>query len=476
MSILKGIFFISFLLVGSPVFSSPDEKPKARLCEELLNIRADNFTVAAGEPSAKELVLRLRRFVNSLANLKKSPLSPEQMLGVRESALSLLSNFRVQQVDLAGPILRLHALSQEEDLSIDRLRKHFHNLEFSLYSLRYSSGAMARALYELRSESPAWWDNLSRRWEDPTNVDFNPLNGKIIYRRLEDPVVSYDWLDGVYRRQKFEIAEILKVEDHDLQSMIDFVRDNGGEVRLIRMRVLTVNEDKFVGWQHESPYFWVNLNRASPSFLKPVIGIDLTGDRALAAFHHEMQHFKIWLENYHVQRSSGLDHEAATRAAVDHVWQQDMIVYGERRAVEAEMQAERDYPDHPFNQGQGKKLPINYWEMGYISRITYPEYQVVRQILHQHANNDMELDLKALRHYLEEMVRAALDIRAQAKEYLRVNPDDQLESRWRSSSISDLLLQPYGRERLEQERTLLLFEYYLNEICREITSDQELCR
>jgi|GEM_PF-2989732 len=474
MSGLKVILIISFVLVSPLAFSTPD---KTGLCEELLNIyRAGNAPVAVEVRSAKELMLRLRGFVGRLENLKESALSPEQMGAVREEALSLLSKFPTQQGSFAGPALRLRDLAQEEDLSVDRLRRHFHRLEFSLYSLKYSKGAIARAFYEMRSESPAWWEDLSRRWEDPTEMSFSPLNRKITYRRLDDPVVAYDWLDGVNRRQKFEMAEILRVEDPVLQSMIDFVRANGGEVRLIRMRVLNGSEDKFVEWQHESPYFWVNLNPASTSFLKPVIGIDLTGDRALAAFHHEMEHFKIWLESYHAQRNSGLDHEAAARAAVDHVWQQDMIVYGERKAVEAEMQAERSYPDHPFNQSQGKIRPTNYWEMGYINRITYPEYQVVRQILHQHANNNKELDLKSLRYYLEEMVRAALDLRAKAQDYLRVNPDDQIESYWRNPTMSDLLLRPNGRERLEQERTLLLFELYLNEICWEITGDRELCR
>ncbi len=46
-----------------------------------------------------------------------------------------------------------------------------------------------------------------------------------------------------------------------------------------------------------------------------------------------------------------------------------MIVYGERRAVDAEMQPERDHAPSLFNQARSVRRPTEFWEKG--SRIAW---------------------------------------------------------------------------------------------------------
>ncbi len=409
-------------------------------------------------------------------------LFPEDLTSLKERALHLSFDLRgllhLLPGDTAALPSRLRDFSQNPENELKSLLMLSRVIESAFDSLRGTNGALATALREVMNEDRDWWDHLGRRRQDPTSHRYHELNHKISYRKLEEPVVAYYWEKLTERREKYEMAEIVAVQDPVLQNMIDFVKENGGQVRLMKNRILTGTDRKvFAGWGFESPYFWVNLDPTSKSYLIPVIGIDLLRDRAIAALAHEMEHFKIWLENYHLQLEAGLDREAAAKAAVAHVWQQDMIVYGERRAVEAEMQAERDYPHSEFNKAKHLHRPRDLWEKGYVNRLLYPEFEAVRQVLHRHVNMHQDLDRETLHKYMTVIVQRTLEMREEALAHLEQQElsDSALGDYWRRSSVSQLVTKPYGIERLMEQRTLHLFNLYLDEICKEITGGTVTC-
>jgi hypothetical protein len=69
----------------------------------------------------------------------------------------------------------------------------------------------------------------------------------------------------------------------------------------------------------------------------------------------------------------------------------------------------------------------------------------------------------------------SLEIRAQALEHLGPAGDPALRDYWERTSLSDLLTHPYGIERLEQQKTLELFNKHLKEICKEVAGPKARC-
>lgn len=304
---------------------------------------------------------------------------------------------------------------------------------------------------------------------DPLSPVVHELNRKITYRPLEEPVIAYYFppKDNRYE-QKYEMAEIVAVDSPEVQQMIDFVKANGGEVRHMNLRVLSADDRRLVDWEIEPSYFWVNLDPQSKSYLIPVIAIDLNRDRALSSLSHEMEHFKIWLAAYQRLQAEGLDTEAAAKAAVDEVLREDMIVYGERLAVAAEMEADRKYKVHEFNRARSLHRPTNYWEYGYINRITYPEFEAVRAILRQNLHFGTPLDLKTLDGYLLQMVTTALEIRRKANLRLLIEGQTEAAEKLLQTDVFSLLAKPYGIERLRTDKTLRRFKRHVKRICNQL--------
>lgn len=299
------------------------------------------------------------------------------------------------------------------------------------------------------------------------------LASKIHLSYFAEPEITNTWeLDG-HTFQKMELAEITSVDDLQVQKMIAFVQVNGGQVRLLKTR-RSFGLDGSQTWLRESPYFWVNLDRRSPSYLIPVIALDLTEPRALASLAHEFEHFKIWLGEYRLAlRKLKLDDpKAKARAmkeAVRRVWQIDMIAYGERLAVDAEIQMERLSSSNLFNRPYPKRRPIEFWEPDFVNRITYPELQAVRLLLVK------DKPAGHLRHYMNELLDRAVEGRALALDRGRASSPEVLKF-WQDSSAFELLLKPFGSERLRMDGTLEKFKGLLQEMCLERHLPEGFCR
>ena len=303
---------------------------------------------------------------------------------------------------------------------------------------------------------PRLWAWFDRRHVDPMSVDASPLNSKIRYLPLEQPERADQWKYANYKFEKLELAKIVSVDDAVVQPMIDFAQANGAEVRLIKTRVTA--QGRFIGWRPESPYFWVNLDKTSPSYLKPVIGLDLTGRRALAALAHEIEHLKVWLKVFRRFEERGFRSADAARLAIEFVWRERMTLMGERRAVRAEIATERAYPDHPFNQSD---FPVatEYWHKNYLNRLTYPEFETIRVLLRKG-------DEAGVKRHIKDLLEQSEANRQRALAFL--TEDSELRRYWAFTSAFDLLFKPFGMERLVHDKTLERFERLYDEVRAEL--------
>ena len=172
----------------------------------------------------------------------------------------------------------------------------------------------------------------------------------------------------------------------------------GGEVRMIRER------EEGADWL-ESPagaYFRLDGDR-------PVIGIDLTQPYALAGLAHEREHFLMWQEVKAELEAEGVPVEDSAAAAMARTNETAMRVVGERRSVNAEMAMEIA-DDTEWNRGD-TLLPRTNTEAGYVRRVTYPEVEGVRDLLHRARWSEETLDEGAAIGLLQSAIQVALKSR-----------------------------------------------------------------
>ncbi len=279
--------------------------------------------------------------------------------------------------------------------------------------------------------------------------------------------------------KKLEYAEYEWVDDSDVQAVIDEVRAFGGQVRWI-LRENTernlVRKDKY--YAQEPAYFWVNLNPESPSYLRPVIGIDLSQELSLAALHHELAHFRMLREHYEKQRQKGLTHENAMLTAYQEVTSDEGTLQGERRAVDAELLSEKSFLGQPYMRYFGPaRRATNYYDVNYVNRFLYPEFEALRSHFYRHTVANGALDEEFLRRTFTIVIRKALSERDRAIQYwLGKNDGEPVVQGLRSETVKSLLTKPFGGERLESDGTEQLFDAWLNKICGELGVRQSDCQ
>lgn len=315
-------------------------------------------------------------------------------------------------------------------------------------------------------------------------IEPDPLEGQSAHfklRRLDQPVISIArFYNETSRSEKVEVAEYIHSDIPEFQQIIEYVRANGGAIHLMKARRIDTTTGRFAGWHFTPPFFWANLLSNLPTYLTPRIAIDLNQDRALSALHHELQHFKIFIELRDQNLRLGMSMQEATREAVRESLTRKMVVLGERQAIAAEMKADLDFKDHPGNRSHGMTRAAHFWEIGYINRVTYPEFSAVRNILYDAKIAGQNPDAPEVKEYLGEMLTQAQEIKRRALAFLSSpkaglgGPADpppkavaSILASWRRTTYFDLLTQPYGMERLSPDQTVESFKFYLAELCRE---------
>lgn len=310
----------------------------------------------------------------------------------------------------------------------------------------------------------------------------SPLNRLISYSPLPSPHVSSKSERDGLTYEKVELAEIVAVDNPQIQEIIDYVRARGGQIRLLKSRVTIEGFKKPPVWQDESPYFWVDPREESPSYLIPVIGIDLTSVGALSALAHEFEHFKVWWEEFESALHKGFDRKAAAHFAIDKVWEPKMVVYGESLAVAAEMKLEREWPHHPFNRLEWRHSS-HPWQRDYVNRITYPEFEGVRILLKKVQaavkSGDSKMDelneyTGLLDMYVHQMVYVANETRENALKTLA--PDHELVAYWKSQTLIQLLIEPFGSESLKRDGLFEAFTALVRYKCLEHSHDTDFCK
>jgi hypothetical protein len=207
------------------------------------------------------------------------------------------------------------------------------------------------------------------------------------------------------------------------------------------------------------------------SYLKPVIAIDLRQDRAFAGFAHEMEHFRDWKKLYDKYRQAGLDHETATRKSVEEHLSPDNYVAGERKALDAEIKNEIQYAEHIFNQSREGRRAHFFYEFNYVNRMSYPEFEGVLQLL-RFQRNGQTIDENLLKSYFEHLITFSLNTKSEAIAYLKFQEnltDKQIRDlySWEDASVLEMLIYPYGIERLTGEN---LYNTFVTQLARHAKS------
>jgi hypothetical protein len=307
---------------------------------------------------------------------------------------------------------------------------------------------------------------------DPVDKQHLSLPSAAKLRRLDPKEISYRFYkSGRFYSQKVEYAEYVWVDNPEVQAVIDEVKAFGGEVRLLLREEVTENpHETTTEYTREPAYFWLNLYADSPSYLKPVIALDLSGEMALAALYHEREHFRHFRELYSNYRRRGFGHEKAMKRAYAETNSERMIVEGERRAVRAEIDAETVYAEHPYNRHHRSFWePKEYFEVGYVNRMAYPEFEAIRAHLHRYRWSSGALDEGFLAECFRHAIEEALSVRDRATTYWKERDSDSADLKhWRESNVFLMLTEPYGRERLDASQLVDLFKSELSKVCADL--------
>ena len=172
-----------------------------------------------------------------------------------------------------------------------------------------------------------------------------------IRRNVEAGAVYVTEETGVYQT----------VDDPYVTSVMDRLRAEGGEMRMVRVRARGATEHLTT---HAGAAFRLDQRG------RPIIDIDLTQPSAIAALAHEFQHFEDFLAKKRELRTEGHGEADAIKMAEAAMNVPEALAATERRALRAEMKAEAD-PSSPFNRTVVRR-PHEYTHPGFIARLCYP--------------------------------------------------------------------------------------------------------
>lgn len=452
------------------------------------------------------LLLELRDLYENLAD---SELNVAELGEQRELAKTIVYRLRellpVLSTEDAETISKFREFSQLDDdklnwdaavaikaTALKVLRRVFRGRSFNQEIFEREVGQFIQAHPEIVALfSDADFAFGSANWTEPN--PYGELTKHFKFKKLDQPVISGEITKPgqVVRREKVEIAEYIASDYPEIQEIIDYVRANGGAIHLMKSRMVHVNSGKFSSWHWEPPFFWADIYSDLPTRMVPRIAIDLSQDRALAALYHELQHFKIFIGFRDSYIAEGMSREDATVKAVSAVLTRDMVVFGERQAIEAEMKAECDFKDHPCNVSKGMIRASQFWDPAYVNRVTYPEFSAIRNILFDAKVRSEEPDAAEIKKYMAEMVRRALTEKKKSLEFLtseevasgglkdhrgrEVLDPGQYLSFWKTETIYTLLTYPYGLERIGADGTIDQFKWHLAQACKEAGVSEKDC-
>ena len=363
------------------------------------------------------------------------------------------------------------AIDSESEASVLEIEKILERIIDGLeWGRIFRSQEMNLWLEQLVKQENAWIRAKSMEYRtNPFSEIPSAFISRIKFRVLDQPEVTYRFSkEALGGAQKVELAEYLTVDDPQIQAMIDEVRAGGGQIRFLKKEITSSYDGSHIGWRFQPPYFWVHLDPASPSYLTPVIAIDITAGHGLAALAHELEHFRLFKKLYQEYLDQGLDREAASRSAMGKANSPEYLLIGEKNAVAAEMQAEKDFPDSIFNEDIGIHRAKKVYDRGYVNRIPYPHFEVVRGMLYWQKTFGTEPNQQFLNSVVDEMVSLANEGRSSAlaeiERLLAIeNSAEQKKPRlfselmrakafWTSASLYEILFYPYGLERIKENK------------------------
>lgn len=364
-----------------------------------------------------------------------------------------------------------HSIYPDKNLAVELIRQLGHSIQDMRLTPHSPYAGMATQIV-------AQNQSLFRRL-DPIEIQKMKLPTAARLRRLAAPETTYRFETNFgTRARKVEFAEYQWVDNPEIQELIEEVQEFGGQVRLLLREEVIENPEKPIKrFTREPAYFWLNLDPKSPSYLMPVIGIDLTREMALSALSHEMAHFRLVREIYQGYRERGVSHKEALLKAYTDSDSEEWAVEGERRAVQAELYADVRFSGHPYNRFFGPKWRPNFvYEVGFVNRILYPEFEGVRRHLYRVKEDGHPLSPEFVRKHTASAVKFALESRKSAIEHWRkIDPDSPDLKIIQDQNVYVMLTEPFGRERLESDDLTQEFRSWLAQVCAELNISEEDC-
>lgn len=287
----------------------------------------------------------------------------------------------------------------------------------------------------------------------PDSFAHRAILPRIRFEHLKSPEVFYTVNIGVTTVERVDSKRIVGFDSPPMQSFLEEIQSMGGELRFGYEKETFADASERVGPLVAG--FWVNYTKPNlSSYLKPVINFDPSAPRAYATLAHEMSHFRDWKEKYLQLRSLGLSEAEAATDAQKFIEQEDQVLFGERRAVDAEIAAEKLFRDG-FNRPRLNERASRDWDLGIVNRRMYPEFEATRRVLNKVPQDDGSKS--RAKELIKIQVLAAVKAKEKAlTEYKKEMKPEQFKS-WESATAIDLLVLPFGIERLVQDRTLPLF-------------------
>jgi uncharacterized circularly permuted ATP-grasp superfamily protein len=379
-------------------------------------------------------------------------------------------------------ISRLREFSQATENDYDQahnLRTQLRYFLLAVHSGEEFEGNFRKQGAEFFSENPRLYSDYLSNPTASVEQLLAQFKDEFELRVLPEPEITVTRRREHTRFEKVEIAEYVRAKSPKFQAIIDRVKAAGGQLRLMRSRIVDRRTDKFDQWRFEEAYFETRVGVDAPSRLIPIIAIDLTQDRRMSGNLHELTHFAAWVEIYQKRRLQGMSNEAAAKATNRDVIEIENLVAGEDAAVMAEIEVERKFPNDPDNRTIFPPKPTEFFEQGYVNRVTYPQEEGVRDMIIGlasapiHRTEDSLLPgtaIRYIRRYMGEMIDKARTIKAQALDHWHSHaaddPGGNHLSHFQNATIYDLLTKPYA-PRFAFEDYKVTFDYYFQEVCHE---------
>jgi uncharacterized circularly permuted ATP-grasp superfamily protein len=472
-----GGYGIGVVLSDRPVNPHPGVNPPPTTSSVM------TFNTAVADEKVASLLHKMLDMFNDFGDLRLNDTALLSSLKHDAFKVSFLLRTFVDRLDSQSLrfIGRLRDFAQTGEVSTFEIEKGLLVVFEQLKNAQWRQDGAAEKFFKER------WTELPRIGGDPVSEAQDNMPTRANLRRIDPLDKPYLIDDGPEKLvQQVELAEYISVDEPRIQEIIDDVRSQGGQVRLVKQKTVYKQGpgSHEPVYSYHSAYFWTRYKtKDDPSHLIPIIAVDLTMPAALPSLEHEYQHFKTWMPIYKSYLAQGKTYIEAVEAANQDVLEIDVRVRDEEACVYAEMQSQINNPNNPYNRKTAWARPVNYFEEAYVNRITYPQMVGVRAAYVQDNENIAEgkphnlKELQVATASMEKSIALALETRTRAIEHWQESSLPEAKKRleyWKSSDIFSLLTEPVGLALLNKKQVITQYTQLFKRVAEKMKIPPEL--